>query len=71
MTHNLSIASKNFIAYPLEDQVGLRPGRSVDLKCATQGGLLCLGSLEEREIWAPWLVFLVSTFPFSQATQAE
>ena len=33
------------------------------------GGLLCLGSLEEMESEAPWLVFLVSTFPFTQVTQ--
>ena len=38
---------------------------------ATGGGLLCLDSLEEGESQAPWLVFLVSIFPFSQATQAE
>ena len=36
-----------------------------------RGGLLGLGRLKERESRAPWLVFLVSNFPFSYGTQAE
>ena len=45
-------------------------GRPVD-NGLMEGGLLCLGSLEERESWATMLVFLISTFPFSQATQTD
>ena len=55
---------------PMEDQVGLRPGHPVD-NGPQEGVLLCLGSLEERESRAPMLVFLISTFPFSQATQTD
>ena len=60
---------KQVVHFPLEDQMGLRPGRPVDN--GPQEGDYCLGSLKRRERRAPWLVFLFSSFPFSQPTQAE
>ena len=61
---NFSSHPGHFRRSALGDEMGLRQGHPLALRI-TVGGLLCLGCLEERESWAPWLAF-----PFPQATQA-